>query len=351
MAEIAREILPVNLEDEMRKSYLDYAMSVIVGPRAARRARRPEARAPARALRHARARQRLEHARTRNRRASSAMSSANIIRTATSPCTTPSCAWRSPSRCATCWSTARAISAPSTAIRRRPCATPKCACRKLGGRAARGHRQGNGRLHPELRRVGERAGGAAGARPEPADQRLLGHRGGHGDQHPAAQPRRRSSPRASRSSRIPTSRSRELMQIVPGPDFPTAGLINGAQEIVARLQDRPRPAARARAHAYRGRGQGRPAGDRHHRASLPGQQGEADRAHRRSGARQAHRGHRLGRVARRVRQGRHARRDRAEARRGAGDSAQQPVRADADGAGVRHQHGRAGRRPAAASQS
>src|SRR6201986_4808470 len=31
MAEIAREILPVNLEDEMRKSSLDYAMSVIVG--------------------------------------------------------------------------------------------------------------------------------------------------------------------------------------------------------------------------------------------------------------------------------------------------------------------------------
>src|SRR5690348_13108259 len=31
MSEIAREILPVNLEDEMRQSYLDYAMSVIVG--------------------------------------------------------------------------------------------------------------------------------------------------------------------------------------------------------------------------------------------------------------------------------------------------------------------------------
>jgi DNA gyrase subunit A len=31
MAEIAREILYVNLEDEMRQSYLDYAMSVIVG--------------------------------------------------------------------------------------------------------------------------------------------------------------------------------------------------------------------------------------------------------------------------------------------------------------------------------
>jgi DNA gyrase subunit A len=31
MSGIAREILPVNLEDEMRQSYLDYAMSVIVG--------------------------------------------------------------------------------------------------------------------------------------------------------------------------------------------------------------------------------------------------------------------------------------------------------------------------------
>jgi len=31
MTEVAHEIVPVNLEDEMRQSYLDYAMSVIVG--------------------------------------------------------------------------------------------------------------------------------------------------------------------------------------------------------------------------------------------------------------------------------------------------------------------------------
>src|SRR5688572_27032625 len=31
MSEIAKELLSVNLEDEMRRSYLDYAMSVIVG--------------------------------------------------------------------------------------------------------------------------------------------------------------------------------------------------------------------------------------------------------------------------------------------------------------------------------
>ena len=31
MSEFAKEIIPINLEDEMRKSYLEYAMSVIVG--------------------------------------------------------------------------------------------------------------------------------------------------------------------------------------------------------------------------------------------------------------------------------------------------------------------------------
>jgi len=31
MSDIAQEIFSVNLEDEMRQSYLDYAMSVIVG--------------------------------------------------------------------------------------------------------------------------------------------------------------------------------------------------------------------------------------------------------------------------------------------------------------------------------
>ena len=31
MSEFAKEIIPVNLEDEMKQSYLDYAMSVIVG--------------------------------------------------------------------------------------------------------------------------------------------------------------------------------------------------------------------------------------------------------------------------------------------------------------------------------
>ena len=41
MGELAKEILPVNIEDELKQSYLDYAMSVIVG-RALPDARRRE---------------------------------------------------------------------------------------------------------------------------------------------------------------------------------------------------------------------------------------------------------------------------------------------------------------------
>ena len=54
----------------------------------------------------------------------------------------------------------------------------------------RGDRRGHGRLPAELRRVGARAAGPAGRLPEPAGQRRAGHRRRHGDQHPDAQPDR-----------------------------------------------------------------------------------------------------------------------------------------------------------------
>ena len=47
-------------------------------------------------------------------------------------------------------------------------------------------RQGHGRFPAELRRERARAEGPAGRVPEPAGQRRAGHRGRHGDQHPAA---------------------------------------------------------------------------------------------------------------------------------------------------------------------
>ncbi len=60
MTQFAKETLPISLEEEMRRSYLDYAMSVIVGPGPARCTRRLKARASAGAVCHARAEQRLE---------------------------------------------------------------------------------------------------------------------------------------------------------------------------------------------------------------------------------------------------------------------------------------------------
>ena len=48
----AKETIPISLEEEMRKSYLDYAMSVIVG-RALPDARWLEASAPPRLVRDA----------------------------------------------------------------------------------------------------------------------------------------------------------------------------------------------------------------------------------------------------------------------------------------------------------
>ncbi len=52
------------------------------------------------------------------------------------------------------------------------------------------HRRGDRRLHGQLRRPLPGADRPAGPLPEPADQRLGRYRGRHGDQHPAAQPAR-----------------------------------------------------------------------------------------------------------------------------------------------------------------
>ena len=60
MTQFAKETLPISLEEEMRRSYLDYAMSVIVG-RALPDARDGlKAGAPPRVVCDARAEQRLE---------------------------------------------------------------------------------------------------------------------------------------------------------------------------------------------------------------------------------------------------------------------------------------------------
>ena len=156
-----------------------------------------------------------------------------------------------------------------------------------------------------------RAGRFPGALSQFAGQRLERHRCRHGHQY--------SAPQSGRSDRC-------LPRLYRGPfDQPrrTDGNRSGAgfsdrrhdhRQAGSARSARPRP--RFGPHAgqvpHRGTAQG-PRGDHRHRDSLSGEQGDDDRAHRRTGARQARRRH--FRSARRKRPPRHARGHRAQARR------------------------------------
>ena len=316
------------------------------GARPAGRARRPEAGAPARAVRDARVEQRLEPAlrevRAHRRRGARQVPPARRLRHLRG----------AGAHGAGLLHALHADRRPGQLRldRRRlgrglPLHRVPAGAHLLG--AAGRHRQGNGRFRPQLRRQGDGADGAADAHPEPADQRLLGHRGRHGDQHPAAQPGRggRRGPGAARQSRHQHRRADR--------DHPGAGFPHGRHHLRPRrrapgLPHRPRPRDHARAHPFRGHGKGQPPGDHRRRAALPGQQEEPARAHRRAGEREEARRHQ--RNPRRVRQVGHARGVRTEARRAARSGAQQPVQADPAAGHLRHQHGGAGRRPAAPAE-
>jgi DNA gyrase subunit A len=71
----------------------------------------------------------------------------------------------------------------------------------------------------------------------------------------------------------PVLTAADLMEYVPGPDFPTGGLILGRQAILRRLHDRARIDPRPGGVHDRGGGGGR--ADRRHRDPLHGQQGDA----------------------------------------------------------------------------
>ena len=214
----------------------------------------------------------------------------------------------------------------------------------LGPRADRRHRQGHRRFPAELRRQRAGTGGAAGALPQRSGQRRRRHRRRHGDEHPAAQPRR-GDRRLLRADRRPRSLGRrDHREIRARPGFPDRRDHSRPARSARRLPDRPRVRRHAGAHAHRGHPQG-PDSDHRRRGALPGEQGADGRDHRRSGARQADRGHR--RPARRERPRRHPRGDRDQARRRPRDRAQPalPLHAAADV--LRHLDAGARRPPAA----
>ena len=82
--------------------------------------------------------------------------------------------------------------------------------------------------------------------PEPAGQRLAGHRGRHGDLDPAAQ-RRRTLRRRALSDRQPEGDTDQLLAFVPGPDFPTGGIIVDPPEQIAEAYRTGRGSFRVRA--------------------------------------------------------------------------------------------------------
>ena len=146
----------------------------------------------------------------------------------------------------------------------------------------------------------------------------------------------------------PDISAEELIEIIPGPDFPTGALILGRCRRALGLHDGPRLDHHAGQVRDRGGPQGS-RGDHLHRDSLSGEQGVADREDRRAGAREEDRGHL--RPARRIRPRRHAHRHRDQARRHGGRGAEPalPLHAAADE--LRRQHGGAERRPAGADDA
>ena len=104
-------------------------------------------------------------------------------------------------------------------------------------RAIARHRREHRRLRAELRRVAPAAVRAAVPLPEPARQRLHGDRGRHGDEHAAAPPRR-DDRRGPRDDRRPGHLGRRADEARQGPGLPDRRVRRRAQRDPRRLSHR-----------------------------------------------------------------------------------------------------------------
>ena len=208
------------------------------------------------------------------------------------------------------------------------------------GDAAR-HRPRDGRLRAQLRRRHDGAGRAAVALPEPARERLVGDRGGHGHQRAAAQSARADRRAHARGAR-PRLHARRPAREDAGPRLPDRRDHLRPRGDPRRLRHRPRPAHRAR--ARRDRDEQARRADRGDRDPVHGEQGVDAGADRRARARGQDRRRR--RPARREQPRRHADRDRAQEGRARRRGAEPALQADADADHVRREPARARERPA-----
>ena len=190
----------------------------------------------------------------------------------------------------------------------------------------------NRRFHSQLRSDARRARGSAVAHPQSAGERRERHRRRHGHQHSAAQFARNRG-RRDFADRKAGHAAEGNHEDCAGPGFSDRRVHRRTRRHRSRVQNRPRQLHDARQSRHRRSRQG-PREHRHHRNSVPGEQIQADRAHRRTGAEQKDRRHR--RRARRILARRHAHRHRNEARRRIAAHPEQSFQAHADAGIVRH---------------
>ncbi len=193
-------------------------------------------------------------------------------------------------------------------------------------------------FRPNFDETTEEPDRAADAVPEPARQRIDGHRRRHGDEHSAAQHARGHRRRHS-SDRAPHGAEGRTLPRAARRRFPGRTFRPAARSSAAKASSRPtRKAAAASSCAARRRSRSTRRGDRvsivDHRDPVSGQQEEPDRGDRRARPRQEDRGHL--RHPRRVEPRGHADRHRAQARRAAGRRAEQPLQAHEAADGLRH---------------
>ena len=190
MQDSREHIIPLNIEDEMKTSYIDYAMSVIVGRALpdVRDGLKPVHRRVIYAMHELGFGPTAQDREERQERRRGAW--ATTTPTATPPSTTRWSAWRRTSRM-------RYPLVDGQGNFGSIDGDPPAAMRYTESRLSRfaelllqRHRQEHRGLRAQLRRLADGAVGAAERLPQPAGQRQRRHRRGHGDQHPAAQPGR-----------------------------------------------------------------------------------------------------------------------------------------------------------------
>ena len=179
-------LLPIDIEAEMRKSYLDYAMTVIIA-RAL-----PDVRDGLKPVQrrilfgHVRSgpdfQPRLPQVRENRRRSPRQLSPARRSRFIDALVRR-----RRTSTCAIRWSTARETSARWTAILPAAMRYTEARLAKIAEDTSGRHGKRDCRFHSQLRRDPTKNRWSAYAHSESSGQRRQRHRSGHGDQHSAAQ--------------------------------------------------------------------------------------------------------------------------------------------------------------------